>query len=244
MILLAVVGFFLFGLVTFLTFAWVTGTEVSPNNFQQRNFSYIRIPYTKVRLSATTITPRDAIAPDDVLKHLKTLNLETVWHVTQAKQYRSETFPAEILVRSLQQRNADSAYYWGAWSVDHPGAAAVFWPLVQQAAHRELYFVIPELLKSAEQFTEAEPLELEVFQSLSKAVQTRCQAWDATQNQKEIQALRQWFASLPIQAKSTEIREPIEQLQQSITPTSEGPTSINPKTGDGLEQPEKRSSGE
>jgi hypothetical protein len=234
MITLAFVGVLLIGLVSFLSFAWVSGTEICPNNFQMRNFSYVRLPFTKVRLTSTTITPGSAIAVDGVLKHLKNLNQDTVWHAARANQYRSETFPAEILVRSLQQRNADGADYWGGWSVAHADAAAVFWPLVQQASYRELYFAIPDLLKSAEQFTTAEPLELEVMRSLSNAVQTRCQAWDITQNQQEIQTLRQWYANLPIQAKSTEIRRQIEQLQQSTKPESATPKSI-PNQADQLE---------
>jgi hypothetical protein len=230
MITLALVGLLLLGLVSFLSFAWVSGTEICPNNFQMRNFSYVRIPFTKVRLTSTTITPGSAIAVDGVLKHLKSLNQDTVWHVARADQYRSETFPAETLVRSLQQRNADGADYWGGWSAEHADAAAVFWPLVQQASYRELYFAIPDLLKLAEQFSTAETLELEVMRSLSTAVQTRCQAWHSTQNQQEIQTLRQWYANLPIQAKSPEIRHQIEQIQQSANPESTNPKSKSNKS--------------
>lgn len=243
MVTLAVVGVLLSGLVGFLSFAWISGTEVCPNNFQKRNFSYVRIPFTKVRLTPTTITPGSAIAVDDVLKHLTSLSQETVWHAASADQYRSEILPAEILVRSLQQRNADGADYWGAWSVEHPDAAAVFWPLVQQASYRELYFAIPELLKLAEQFTAAEPLELEVMRSLSNAVQTRCQALRSTQPPQETptlkhqtsldQSLLKWYANLPIQAKTPETRQQIEQLQLAAYPKSANPESV-PTESDNL----------
>jgi hypothetical protein len=214
LIVLAVLGAVFVGLLVFLTFSSVSGSEFCPNTFAYRRFSYLRVPFSKWRITATSLTPNAGNTSSDVLKHLKTLAQPTVWHVSKATQYRSEIFPANVLVGSLAQRNADGADYWGAWSVAHNDRAVVLWPLVQEAAYHELYFAIPEILDRAEQAPNVDQMELLVLQSIASAIPKRIATLDPSQNTEEIQTIIDWFSSASIRTKSESILAEIRKLQE------------------------------
>jgi hypothetical protein len=215
-IILAALGALFIGLLVFLTFSSVSGSEFCPNTFAYRRFSYLRVPFSKWRITATTLTPNAGNTSSDVLKHLKTLAQPTVWHVSKATQYRSEIFPANVLVSSLAQRNADGVDYWGAWSVVNNERAVVLWPLVQEAAYYELYFAIPEILDRAEQAPNVDQMELLVLRSIASAIPKRIATLDPLQNANEIQAIIDWFSSVSISTKSESILAEIRKLQDEI----------------------------
>lgn len=193
----------------------INGEEFSPITFQKRSFSYSRLPWTKIRIAKTALGPPIATAPTDVLKHLPTLGQSVVWHVATLRTWNDETHPASILVDSLEQRNADGANAWGAWSFDHPQSAAILWPMVQQVALQSLYSCIPEMLRAAESSTSPEQLELRSFEVIADAVQGRVADWSLTGQTEESESLLAWWESrTPIHAG--ENGEAIESLRRRV----------------------------
>jgi hypothetical protein len=151
----------------------ISGTEFSPNTFQTRSFSYSRIPGTSTRLTPTNISQSASAASIDILKHLPILNRAQEWHVMSVAGVSGEFQGANVLATALKQRAPDGNDVWGAWSVRHPTAAAVFWPLIQQVAFQQLYECIPELLQIAELADDPVSLERDSLSVILRATKER-----------------------------------------------------------------------
>lgn len=169
LIALAVVGL-LIAWGAFMSWASIQGTEFSPNSFQMRNFSYSRVPGTRLRLGATRLGAPWSVASTDVLKHLPIVTAPQQWHISRISNSQEPAFGAEILVEALQQRNADGNDFWGKWSFDNPKLAAILWPLVQQVAIHELYECIPEILEIAESSSDPASLEQQALDTVARSV--------------------------------------------------------------------------
>lgn len=211
---LSMLGICFLGLITYMSYASVQGVEFSPNTFSHRQFNYYRLPFTKARLSATTLQTTKSTASADVLKHLQTLPGVTVWHVASATQYREEFFPAKVLHDSLSERNADGKDYWGAWSNANSQRAAVLWPLIQQAAYRELYFAIPGMLECAESASNADQMERDLFQHLADALAIQSNPSLAATDSTEAPNTS-WFSELQPKSASAAIQAEILAIQQA-----------------------------
>jgi hypothetical protein len=186
--------FFLFS----VSFSSITGTEFSPNNFQSRSFSYTRFPGTKMRLTSTKLGPSGSAISGDVLRYVRKLQGEPQWHVESVSGLETQSYPAAILIQCLSQRDSNGDDFWGAWSANNANAAGVFWPLVQQAAVAELYFLVPDLLNTAEMETEPQRLESEVLQQLANGAADRIEVWKASQDHLQIKKIRDWYVALPV----------------------------------------------
>jgi hypothetical protein len=172
------------GLALLLYLAWsfssncvVRGKEFSPDLFQERQFSYYRIPGTSIRLSATSLTP--AVSPNTkhVLGVMPATPASITWHVVEASQGAvSETHGPMILLHYLNSKNADGHSYWDEWSFRNPSLAKALWPIVQQAAKQDLYICIPELMRLAEKEQNALLLKKELTRTCLKAAQHRSKA--------------------------------------------------------------------
>ncbi|MFN7732071.1 MAG: hypothetical protein ACK5OB_09215 [Pirellula sp.] len=211
---LSILGICFLGLITYMSYASVQGMEFSPNTFSHRHFNYYRLPFTKARLTATTLQTTNSTASADVLKHLQTLPNTPVWHVAWATQYREEFFPAKVMYDSLTERNADGKDYWGAWSNANPQRAAVLWPLIQQAAYHELYFAIPDMLECAEDAPNADQMERDLFQHLADALALQSNPQPASNQPAEAPDIA-WFLELQPKSASSAIQAEILAIQQS-----------------------------
>ncbi len=204
------------GLGIFGASSAINGREFSPNSFQWRTFRYTRVPWTKIRLTSTDLGTLNSVAPTDVLKHLATLPQAQRWHVIEVEGENGATHEANILYLALQQRNASGLSYWGAWSVDHPQRAAVFWPLVQQAAMERLYFCVPKLLDVAESSKDLDELECRSLQTLADAVIESGTSLRTAGDDPAMDTLVDWFMALPIQSVNTDTQAAVKTYRDKV----------------------------
>ena len=155
------VGFFIamLGGIYLVSNSSLSGREFSPDLFQQREFRYLMIPGTRIRLTATTLGTSSSPCTKHILNNLRKSNQPVEWQVLEANRGGiTEKRGPEILFDYLTFKNADGHNYWDEWSFRNPNLAAVLWPVVQQAAMRDLYFCVPDLMRTAESV--AGPAEL------------------------------------------------------------------------------------
>jgi hypothetical protein len=155
----------------------VAGREFSADLFQTRNFSFFRIPGTTWNLTATTLGPASSPNSKSVLNHLQSGTGLGPWQVIEVGQgTRSEQRGPSILVSYLNQTGPDGFNFWDAWSFRNPRLAAVLWPLVQEAARRELYEIVPELFQMAQENAEPDKLQRHLTIALLKGGLLRANA--------------------------------------------------------------------
>jgi hypothetical protein len=155
-------------------FGRVSGREFAPSAFETRYFSFVEIPILRLQITPIRRTNHySALAA-----YLNTAALiprvqgtPTQWHLIELRRAAVSTLPADAKLLSdfLEQptvSGAGTAYlHWHQWSLDHPEMAAVLWPAIQKLAQRELYLLIPDVFRLAEQSGSAEAFaeELQLF---------------------------------------------------------------------------------
>ena len=160
-VIVILVGFFIamLGGIYLVSNSSLSGREFSPDLFQQREFRFLTIPGTRIRLTATMLGTSSSPCTKHILNNLRKSNQPVEWQVLEANRGGiTEKRGPDILVDYLNFKNADGQSYWDDWSFRNPNLAAILWPVVQQAAMRELYFCVPELMRTAESV--AGPAEL------------------------------------------------------------------------------------
>ena len=134
----------------------LSGHEFSPTHFQTRRFELKAFFGVQLRkISHTDLT--DATSQYLVAQKLVTVPKEKPkrWDLVHISRSSSTGGVADssILIRYLESG------VWEQWSVDHPKAAAVLWPLVQRMAIDDLYLLLPGVFEIAE--TETNPVRLQ-----------------------------------------------------------------------------------
>lgn len=139
----------LFGL-GLLAFGRVTGREFSASSFEQRDFTFYRIPWlhwqvTPVwhddcQVELTAELQRNGLIDES----LTAADWRVAWVRLVGSRRESDV---AILTRYLDDDGLGSA--WVKWTVDHPQLASHFWPTVQRAARLEAYLLIPDLFDLA-----------------------------------------------------------------------------------------------
>jgi len=186
----------MFGLPFFATSMAIQGEEFCPQLFQKREFSYWRIPGTKVRVTQTTLTPGVSPSSKDILKHLPATS-QTDWQVANVQQGTfSKEFGPKILIDLLQSNNADGVNLWDAWSFRNPSHAALLWPLVQQAAMKEMYFCIPELLSNSDANLDVKIFDKNLRKMCLLASKIRLKTLSGTKDTANALQLRNWGQQL------------------------------------------------
>lgn len=203
----------------------ISGTEFSPNTFQTRSFTYSRIPGTRIRIAPTKLGTTTAAISIDILKHLPTSNRTPEWHVTKISSSSGEVHGADILVNALGQRTADGIDMWGTWSLAHPNAASVFWPMVQQVAFQQLYECIPELLQVAETVDDPIQLEKESLVAIERTVRERIQR---STEEAQTTDLLDWFSGLTV--KDPENQQLLSKLNDDLRRVLSPPASATPRS--------------
>jgi len=191
--LICLVLFGLVGSFFVLTSSSISGGEFCPQLFQKREFSYQRIPGTKIRLSKTSLSPSVSPCSKNILTHLTAGN-QIDWHVSTV-QYGavSQTLGPKILLSYLQSTNADGASVWDEWSFKNPPYAAILWPLVQEAAVQQMYFCIPEILRSVDTELNAKDFKNKLQRVCTQAAQTKLKGLVESE---ATNSLRKWALSL------------------------------------------------
>ncbi|MCY2985224.1 MAG: hypothetical protein NTY15_16485 [Planctomycetota bacterium] len=186
----------------------IRGEEFCPQLFQKREFSYWRIPGTKVRVSRTTLTPGVSPSGKDILQYLPTSS-QTDWHLSNAHQGSvSKEFGPKILIDFLQCNNADGVNFWDSWSFRNPTKAELLWPLVQQVALKEMYFCIPDMLGSSDATSDLTEFDKNLRKICLRAAKVKLKTLTDAKNTANALQLRNWGQQLTRDfSDDTEIQE-------------------------------------
>lgn len=139
------------GSLFFVANSKIIGREFSPDLFQQREFTYWRFPGTKICIWATKLGTPASPCTKYILNSLKTSARLPEWQVLDVSRGSvTEQRGPSVLYSYLTSKNPNGDNHWDDWSFRNPNLASVLWPIVQQAALQDLYFCIPELMRSAE----------------------------------------------------------------------------------------------
>ena len=188
--------FLIFAMPYFASTMAIQGEEFCPQLFQKREFSYWRIPGTKVRVSQTSLTPGVSPSSKDILQYLPAIS-QTDWQVTRVRQGAvAKDFGPTILIERLQTINADGVNFWDAWSFHNPKHAALLWPLVQQIAIKEMYFCIPELLANSEPGMDVKAFEKNLKRICLRAAKVKLKTLGDSKNTTNALQLRNWGQQL------------------------------------------------
>ncbi len=209
LIAIGVVGFVLLtALPYFVSGMIIHGEEFCPQLFQKREFTYWRIPGTKVRVSQTTLTPGISPSSKDILQHLPASS-QTDWHLSSAHQgLYSKEFGPKILIDFLQCNNADGVNHWDAWSFRNPTKAKILWPIVQQVALKEMYFCIPDLLGNSDATSDLNEFDKNLRKICLRAAKVKLKTLSDAKNTTNALQLRNWGQQLTKDySDDTEIRE-------------------------------------
>lgn len=186
----------LFAIPMLISSSSVSGEEFCPQLFQKREFSYRRLPGTRIRISKTTLSPASSPCSKNILTYLAT-GLQTDWHVSTVQHGGAfQELGPKILINYLQSTNADGANVWDAWSFKNPSHAAILWPIVQEVASQDLYFCVPELLRIADNQSDAHNLKRTLLIVCTRAAQAKLKSFAEMKETKLEIELRSWALSL------------------------------------------------
>jgi len=186
----------LFSIPIFFANAAIRGQEFSPHLFQNREFTYRRLPGTKIRISKTSLSPGISPCSTSVLTHLAPGN-RTDWHVAEIQQGATlQELGPKILIDYLKATDANGAQVWDAWSFRNPAHAAVLWPIVQQVAIHDLYFCVPDLFRCASHGFDITKMKRELLVICLKSARTKLLEFTEKNDSQSISELRNWTTSL------------------------------------------------
>lgn len=122
------------------------GSEFCPQTFELRTFTYSKTwfgPYGMNRAAATNV------GGSSISQHLQPAVGLVRWDLVSGGSVGMfKDSDSRILVQYLEAKN--SSWDLSKWSDEHPDVAAKLWPKVQWLATQNLYFAIPELIRSAQ----------------------------------------------------------------------------------------------
>ena len=151
--LVLLVGILLFFFSVYV-FGGVSGEEFSPTGFQRRTFSYNEIPLFHIQF--TSIRRYKDSKPLSVYllkqKYLSaTAGKKLRWDLVSSNRVNlnSPLCDSRILCAYLDQTDHDGDYVWEEWSKKNPKLSSVLWPVLENIAQQQLYFLTPDLVDLA-----------------------------------------------------------------------------------------------
>lgn len=140
----------------------IEGSEFAPTHFETRKFELAEFPLVRrqikpvVHSASTDSTSRYLIA-NKLIDVPKSKPLR--WDLVSIRRLfaSSSLADASVLIAYLEGRGGNGID-WEQWSKDHPKAAGVLWPFVQQMAIDNLYLLLPRVFELAE--NETDPVQL------------------------------------------------------------------------------------
>ncbi|QDV15385.1 hypothetical protein CA51_52990 [Rosistilla oblonga] len=160
-IVLLVVG--LFGCLILWLASGVSGREFAPSHFQTRTFNVASVPWIGFQIGSLDHSSVNDATSQYLIAN-KLINVPATppkrWDLLEIHRNVSLPHDADASVLTLYLTGRGShGVDWEQWSKDHPAAAAVFWPFVQQLAIDQLYLMLPQAFDLARQQTD--PVELQ-----------------------------------------------------------------------------------
>jgi len=139
------------------------GTEINSHNWEVRQFSYSRDPFTHKQLSGITYqaafsslpcwkSQKDVISvPDPAIKgHLTAQLTQPVrWDLVRMNDQYNTMGRGSILLRLVNAKGVNSKIFWIDWTNNEAIKAAILWPAAQQLVSLDLYARLPDLFDQA-----------------------------------------------------------------------------------------------
>jgi hypothetical protein len=158
--------------LAYLQFTLVTGVELNKRNWNLREFSFHRDPFTNFQFrgiiygapkqfnpwSANPVALQADLDPQ-IAKYLQAgsetgqspnipSSAREDWDLVDLRS-RSPHGDARILVDILRANDSRLDPFWPIWSKNNPTKAAIFWPAARDLVHCSLYQSLPELFELA-----------------------------------------------------------------------------------------------
>lgn len=138
-----------------LAFGQISGEEFSPDDFSRRRFYYYELPIVRIKVTPIYRSPYRG----DLEKHLTRKGFVSKRKVKPAQKHWDLIYLERGMQRVMEGDSAILCGYldlrserellWLKWTSDQPALAKVLWPVVAEAARRELYIITPELIDLA-----------------------------------------------------------------------------------------------
>ena len=144
--------------------AYVTGHELNATTWQVRRFTFLRDPFTETQLTLVRHDNSTGFVLDpSVAGYIvggPIAPAGTRWDLIDITGgARSGEGEAAILLKYLEVRGPTYDEIWGAWTLDHPKAAALLWRAIRDTVHLPRYDRLPELFDAARMHTDVEELK-------------------------------------------------------------------------------------
>ncbi len=160
-------------LVGITTFGKAAGEEFSPDTFERRVFHYYQVPLLEAQVTPVFRTDCTGTLESMLInrKYLKQVNIgNPKWDLVESgvTDGVTATGDAKILQRYLTALDTQGDVYWEDWTTEHKNQAKVLWPLVAKSSRQELYFLLPEMFRMADQDIKAKDLAKELEQYIGR----------------------------------------------------------------------------
>lgn len=216
---LLLAGFFLLvflplAMVVFVAmFGRVSGSEFSPNTFEQRQFSYYEIPFVKIQVmpvqrSAVPSGLHNLLMANSLIPPSKTPDRWDLVATNQTEGYSPEC-DAAILANYLND-DPWAGNRWTLWTEEHADLANVFWAKVADMARFSRYLIIPSLFRAAERADSAKELEAELIQLCTTEIEIAAVEW-SNQGQTD-QAVRAYEYLIALDPENQTYQQALEKL--------------------------------
>jgi hypothetical protein len=139
------------------------GTEFSPHLFQQRDYTFVRLPLTDLQITPAA----KSMTTNPPMTHLTTQGL--VQPIAQGARWDAAEFPGAadrfprgdvaVILQYLDAVDSHGELVWLQWTKDHPDYAKSLWPAVALLARDGLYLPLPELFSIARLAPQGESAE-------------------------------------------------------------------------------------
>lgn len=216
----------------YFQFTSVSGLELNTSNWNIREFSFRRDPFTNRQLSGRTYSSagrqsgwtRDAerlySQIDPAIRRYLQVAPDARWDLVDIYQTPSSG-EAKILIDLLGASDGSFQDFWPTWSTKNPHQAALLWPAAQVLVRFGLYTDLPELLRLALEAQAADEYESRIKAYVREAMQAQVEQL-ASQGQDE--------AAKRVQAAELDFRafEPVARVDQPAADETSSPAENAP----------------
>lgn len=224
----------------YFQFTSVSGLELNTNNWNIREFSFRRDPFTNRQLSGRTYSSaarqsgwaRDADRQysqiDPAIRRYLQVAPDARWDLVDIYQTPSSG-EAKILIDLLGASDLSFQDFWPTWSTKNPRQAALLWPAAQVLVRFGLYTDLPELLRLALEAQAEDDYESRIKAYVQEAMEAHARQL-ATQGEGE--------AAERVQAAKLEFGTflPVARVDQAAADAPSSPTASSPDAAEVSEE--------
>ncbi len=161
------------GFIITVLFGMVQGEELSPAGFQRRTFFYYEIPFVGGQISPVFRSTQT----NSLENYLRKKNLispgarSARWDVVRRSAVTSpqQLGAANELCAYLDMQDGNGDSIWLNWTKQHATLGKILWSSVAQMSAEKLYFIIPDMMESAQRADDPEGLRIELSEIIQDA---------------------------------------------------------------------------